>query len=370
MHFGRALPLTLVSLLAGGTLEATEVAVCTDQGRAVIELADDTAPRHVANFLSYVDSGFYTGTVFHRVVSGFVVQGGGFDRELRLRATVEPVENESSNGFSNTRGTVAAARTQDPDSASAQFFVNLQDNTQLDAGREPGYTVFGRVKEGIAVFDAIARLPTGAAGPFRAEVSTPLVAIKSIARLDEAALAAFPTDGREAALKAAIAAADDDPDEALRLIGHYRAICGADDVDIALTEARLALATGERRHAVFALEEVFATTDPAHPSAAAATALYREAMQVVSGCAFPAVPQLADGATATMDEMRAAQTAVREFVAAAETYLTCLTSVSDDEARGADERNTAISEHNRTVSAMEQVAAAFNEQLRIFKARG
>lgn len=368
----RALTLSIVvgGLLAAAPLHATQVAVCTERGRAVIELADDAAPLHVANFLSYVDSGFYSGIVFHRTVRGRAVQGGGYDRQLRLRPTVGTVANESRNGLDNTRGTVAAARLQDPDSATAQFFVNLDDNTEFDADREPGYTVFGRVKEGIAIFDEIGRLPTEAAGPFRGDVPTPIVAIKSIARLDEAALASLPADGREAALKDAIAAASGDPTEALRLIGHYRAICGADDPEITLAEARMALATDDRRHALFALEELNATTDPADPSRAAAAELYQEALQVVDGCAPAVAPTLPDATTATMDEMLAGQMRVREFVAAGEAYLTCLASVINDDARSAAERNTAVSEHNRTVSAMEEIAAAFNEQIRIFKARG
>jgi cyclophilin family peptidyl-prolyl cis-trans isomerase len=356
--------------LAAGALHATVVAMCTDRGRVVIELVDDAAPLHVASFLSYVDSGFYAGTVFHRTISGRIVQGGGVDRELRGRATAAPVANESTNGISNVRGTVAAARLEDPDSATAQFFVNLDDNsTQFDAGREPGYTVFGRVKEGIAIFDEIGGLPTEAAGPFRSDVPMPLVAIKSIARVDEAALAALPAEGRETALKDAIAAARD-PAEGLRLIGHYRAICGADDPEITLAEARMALATDDRRHALFALEELNATTDPADPSRAAAAELYQEALQVVDGCAPAVAPTLPDATTATMDEMLAGQMRVREFVAAGEAYLTCLASVINDDARSAAERNTAVSEHNRTVSAMEEIAAAFNEQIRIFKARG
>jgi peptidyl-prolyl cis-trans isomerase A (cyclophilin A) len=357
-------------LLAVGALHATEVAVCTDRGRAVIELADDAAPLHVANFLSYVDSGFYTGTVFHRAISGFVVQGGGVDRQLRPRATREPVPNESRDGVSNTRGTVAAARSDDPDAATSQFFVNLADNSQLDAGRDLGFTVFGRVKEGIEIFDEISRLPTEGAGPFRADVPMPLVAIKSIARLDEAALAAFPADGREAALKTAIMAAADDAAEGLRLIAHYRAICGPDDPEISLSEARMSLETGDRRHALFALEELDATTDAAHPSRELAAELYREALQVVDGCAPPMSPTLPDATTATMDEMVAGQARVRDYIAASETYLTCLANVIDDGARDAEERNVAVSEHNRTVSAMEEIAAAFNEKIRIFKARG
>ena len=371
MNEGCRLPIALLGLFGAGGLHATEVAVCTDRGRAVFELEDAAAPLQVANFLRYVDMGFFSGTVFHRALPGFVVQGGGVDRQLRGRATLAPVASESSNGLSNARGTIAAARLQDPNTATAQFFVNLEDNTALDDGREPGYTVFGHVKEGIAIFDEISRLPTGAAGPFAADVPTTLVAIESIARLDEEALAAYPAEGREVALKSAIeaAAAADDTAEALRLIGHYRAICGANDPEIALSEARMALAADARRRTTFVLEELFATTDPTHPSRAAATALYRQALQVVAGCEPPMPPTLPDAAAATTEEMLAAQQQVRGFVAAGETYLTCLTTVIDDEARSAEDRNVAVGEHNRVVSAMEQSAAAFNEQIRIFKAR-
>jgi cyclophilin family peptidyl-prolyl cis-trans isomerase len=373
-------PLAVAATLLGQTTLATEVAVCTDSGRAVFELADEASPQNVANFLQYVDMGYYTGTVFHRVLPGFVVQGGGVDRQLRARTTLPPVANESSNGISNARGTVAFARSDDPDSARAQFFVNLEDNTDLDGGgREPGFTVFARVKEGITVFDAISRLPTAAAGPFRADVPTPLVAIKSIVRLDEAALAALPAEGREAALKVEIAAAEaaGSHADALRLIGHYRALCGADDSDISLSEARMALAADDRRRALFALEELLATTDASQPAYEAATALYAEAgaetaagPQTVAGCAPPTMPRLPDASVASQEEMVTSQREVREFVAAGENHLACLAKVIDDEDRDADERNAAVGEHNRMVAAMEEIAAEFNERIRTFKARG
>jgi cyclophilin family peptidyl-prolyl cis-trans isomerase len=373
----------LAALLAvsGGALsvEATEVAVCTDHGRAVLELADGEAPQHVANFLRYVDLGFYSGTVFHRVQKDFVVQGGGFDRELRLRSTLPPVTNESRNGLRNERGTVAAARTLDPDSARSQFFVNLVDNTALDGGRDPGYTVFGRVKEGMEVFDAIGRLPTQAAGPFTADVPMPLPAIKSIVRLDEAALAALPEEGREAALAAEIAAAAaaGNAADALRLIAVYRALCSSDDPEIALTEARMALAASERSRALFALEELLATTDDGEPARAAALELYREAVtddsetrELLAACAPPAVPALPDASAVSMEEMVASQQQVREFVTAGEAYLACLAEIIDDDERSREMRNAAVEEHNRMISAMEEIAAAFNEQIRIFRSHG
>jgi cyclophilin family peptidyl-prolyl cis-trans isomerase len=376
----------LYALCGAGALHATDVAICTDSGRAVLELADEAAPQHVANFLRYVDMGYYTGTVFHRVQSGLFVQGGGLDRELRVRSTLPPVPNESTNGLRNTRGTVAAARTDDPDSARSQFFVNLADNSALDGepaerGRfgEIGYTVFGRVTEGIEVFDAIGRLPTGAKGPFPAEVPTPLVAIKSIARLDAAALAALPAEGREAALKDSIvaAAAAGNAVDALESIGHYRASCGADDPEIALTEARMALALDDRRRAMFALEEVLATTAAEEPAHAAAMELSREAAtdsamtsQLLAICTPPPVPALPDASSVSEAEMLASQRQVREFVAAGEAYVACLARVIDDEERSAGLRNAAVEEHNRMVAAMEEIAAGFNEQIRIFRARG
>lgn len=369
----------LGALCGAGTLSATEVAMCTDSGRVVLELADDAAPQHVANFLRYVDMGYFSGTVFHRVQRDLFVQGGGIDRKLQPRSTLPPVPSEASNGLRNVRGSVAAARTGDPNSARSQFFVNLADNTQLDRnGREPGYTVFGRVTEGLEVLDGISRLPTGAAGPFQADVPTPLVAIKSISRIDAAALGALPEEGREAALKAAIAeaAGAGNAAGALRLIGQYRSLCGADDAEIALAEARMALAADDRRRALFALEELLATTDPATPAHAAAMELYREAAtndrnteDLLAKCAPPAVPALPDASAVSESEMVASQRQVREFVASGEAYLACLGRIIDDKDLSAGLRNAAVEEHNRMVAAMEQIAAGFNEQVRIFRAR-
>jgi cyclophilin family peptidyl-prolyl cis-trans isomerase len=376
----RSVLLSLLGLASVSVANATDVALCTDRGRAVLELADTQAPQHVANFLKYVDMGYYSGLVFHRVKAGFVVQGGGVDRQLRGRPTLPPVQNESNNGLSNRRGTVAAARTEEPNSATAQFFVNLEDNPALDGGAKPGYTVFGRVKEGLAVFDQISRLPTRAAGQFKGEVPNPIVAIRSAARIDDAALAELPKDGADAALKGRIAAAATAGDHAttLRLIGQYHALCATEDPEIAIMDAQAALATNDLRHAVFVLEEYFATTDQKHPTFETATALYRKAVpenqrsaaQLVTDCAAPELPALPDGTKANLDEMTAAQKKVKAFVAAGETYLKCLAKIIDNKERPIEERNAAVNEHNRMVGAMEQQAAAFNEQIKKFKTRG
>jgi cyclophilin family peptidyl-prolyl cis-trans isomerase len=369
-----------VIIAATTTTQATEVAVCTDQGRFVIELADVQSPQHVENFLNYVDMAYYSGTVFHRAVGGFVVQGGGFDRQLRGRPTLPGVENESRNSLSNVRGTVAAARTADPHSATSQFFINLEDNRPLDAGADFGYTVFGRVKEGIQVVDQISRLPTGASGPFPSEVPTPLIAVSSIARLDAAALDALPAENRDAAIKQQItdAAAAENYPLALQSIEHYRAACGPPDPQIAVIEADAALRSGLRRRAIFVLEEFFSVTEASDdPSYQEAVALYRTAVpenaasaaQLVADCDAPMAPPIPDGGTATIDVMVAGQGAVRDFVAAGETYLECLSDVIDDEQRTGEQRNAAIAEHNRMVAGMEKIAADFNAQIRTFKER-
>ncbi|MFZ2633890.1 MAG: peptidylprolyl isomerase [Desulfosalsimonadaceae bacterium] len=151
----------------------------TSLGTIVIALDSQAAPKTVENFLAYVRDGFYNGTIFHRVIRGFMIQGGGFTETMEQKATQAAIPNEADNGLKNLRGTVAMARTSDPDSATAQFFINTVDNTPLDFtakdGRGWGYCVFGRVVEGMDVVDAIEKEPTtfrGGAGdvPVRAVI--------------------------------------------------------------------------------------------------------------------------------------------------------------------------------------------------------
>lgn len=157
------------------------VALNTNFGMIIVVLDQQRAPKTVANFLQYVTDGFYNGTVFHRVIPGFVAQAGGFTTDFDKKETRAPVANESGNGLSNTRGTIAMARTADPNSATSQFFINLADNTALDPQHNRwGYTVFGHVVDGMDIVDKIASLPTGPAGPFRADVpDTPVVIEKA-----------------------------------------------------------------------------------------------------------------------------------------------------------------------------------------------
>lgn len=157
----------------------------TTQGDIVLELQANSAPQTVANFLQYVRDKHYDGTTFHRVIDGFMVQGGGFDAQYRERATRPPIAHEgrqalARGGLRNTLGTVAMARTNDPQSATAQFFINVADNAHLDPSFQSyGYTVFGRVVDGMKVVERIATLPTGAGGPFRSDVPGTAVIIQS-----------------------------------------------------------------------------------------------------------------------------------------------------------------------------------------------
>jgi len=148
--------------------EAPKVALETDKGRIVLELYPDKAPATVKNFLAYVDDGHYNGTIFHRVIPNFMVQCGGMTLSMKEKPTKAPVKNEADNGLKNLRGTIAMARTQVPDSATAQFFINTVDNDFLNhKNKTPqgwGYTVFGKVVEGMDVVDAIAKVKTGNRG--------------------------------------------------------------------------------------------------------------------------------------------------------------------------------------------------------------
>lgn len=155
----------------------------TSLGTIKIELYDDKAPLTVANFLSYVNDKFYDGTIFHRVISGFMIQGGGFTPEMNQKATKSPIKNEANNGLSNKRGTLAMARTMVVDSATCQFFINHVDNPFLDFSSPTpqgyGYCVFGAVTEGLDVLDKIAAVKTGNVGYFQ-NVPTETVTIRSI----------------------------------------------------------------------------------------------------------------------------------------------------------------------------------------------
>jgi cyclophilin family peptidyl-prolyl cis-trans isomerase len=156
----------------------------TSKGTIVIELYPDKAPKTVANFLSYAEQGFYNGTIFHRVIPDFMIQGGGYTADRQRKDTGAPIPNEANNGLKNQEGTIAMARTSDPNSATAQFFINAKDNAFLDfknpTPSEYGYTVFGNVTHGMEVVHAIEHAPTSDQGTAFADLPTETITIESV----------------------------------------------------------------------------------------------------------------------------------------------------------------------------------------------
>lgn len=151
----------LVSLLAFPVFAETKILMETSQGNMVLSLDEEKAPITVANFVAYTKEGFYDGTIFHRVIPNFMIQGGGFDQTMKQKATKKEIINEGKNGLLNNRGTIAMARRGEPNSATAQFFINHKDNSFLNASSgDAGYAVFGKVIEGMDVLDKIAQVAT------------------------------------------------------------------------------------------------------------------------------------------------------------------------------------------------------------------
>ncbi len=151
----------------------------TNHGDIVLELNPKAAPVSVKNFLQYVEDGYYSGTIFHRIIKDFMIQGGGFSQDFQKKQTRAPIKNEAENGLKNVPGSVAMARTNDPDSATSQFFINLRNNLRLDwAGGRDGYTVFGEVIEGMSVVDYIATAPTTKKGGMGDVPETPIMILE------------------------------------------------------------------------------------------------------------------------------------------------------------------------------------------------
>ena len=169
------------NLMAATPAKAPHVLLDTTNGQIEIELDPVKAPISTKNFLEYVDSGFYTNTIFHRVIPGFMAQGGGFTQQMQQKETKAPIKNEASNGLHNVRGTLSMARTSNPDSATSQFFINVKDNDFLDQG--DGYAVFGKVVKGMDVVDVIVNSQTTTKSGMQNVPVDPVI-IKSAKRID------------------------------------------------------------------------------------------------------------------------------------------------------------------------------------------
>lgn len=180
---------TGIALMLTSTVTSAETRVKleTNRGAIVLELYEEKAPKTVENFLQYVQDGFYEGTIFHRVIDGFMIQGGGFTEAFQQKPTRKPIPNEADNGLENVRGSIAMARTSDPHSATSQFFINVADNDFLNHPGQDGwgYAVFGRVVEGMDVVDEIRQIPTGSGGPFPRDVPQSPVIIEKATIIPE-----------------------------------------------------------------------------------------------------------------------------------------------------------------------------------------
>ena len=181
-------PLVILSATAAGTgalgadPQVTQVDMKTNVGTIRLELYPAKAPKSVENFLQYAKDGHFNGTIFHRVIDNFMIQGGGFDKNYKQKPTRDPIQNEAKNGLKNDLGTIAMARTSAPHSASSQFFINGKNNDFLNAANAQdgwGYTVFGKVVSGMDVVTKISRSPTGAGGPFPTDAPRDMVVIES-----------------------------------------------------------------------------------------------------------------------------------------------------------------------------------------------
>jgi cyclophilin family peptidyl-prolyl cis-trans isomerase len=186
MLFATLLVMVSIMVTSGFSEKASGnpvVVIKTSVGDITVELFKDKAPKSVENFLAYAESGYYNGTIFHRVIKGFMIQGGGFTPDMTRKPTKPPIQNEANNGLRNTRGTIAMARTSDVNSATSQFFINTVDNTGLNyKGSTPdayGYAVFGKVIDGMDVVDKIERTATGTKGSYR-DVPLQAVLIQSV----------------------------------------------------------------------------------------------------------------------------------------------------------------------------------------------
>jgi cyclophilin family peptidyl-prolyl cis-trans isomerase len=357
---------------------AVDVRLCTSEGAIVVELDERNAPLHAANFARYAESGYYTGTVLHRVVAGSMVQGGSFGPRLERRRPGEPVRNESGNRLSNERGTIAASRGEDPDSATSQFFFNLADNAHLDATPGmPGYTVFGRVKSGLEVLDRIAALPTRRVGDMT-DVPDPPVELESVALLPGSAsfgAAAEPApEALEAGFEAALAVGD--PRATLASIDALRRSCLTLDGRQHVAEAEAAFALGMPDRARYGLEQYLASATTLDPELPRAQRLYAglpaerssDIDALLASCQMPVAPSIPDGRTAELMSLRVVESEVLRYRQSGEFYLDCITRVLDEGTLGERDTIDATARHNAAVVEMTAVLTRFNEAARAYKA--
>ncbi|HUF73433.1 MAG TPA: peptidylprolyl isomerase [Gammaproteobacteria bacterium] len=370
---------SIALILSSGTALAVDVRICTSRGAIDVELDDRRAPLHAANFVRYAESGFYDGTILHRAVPGSMVQGGSYTLGLERRTPSDPVRNESGNGLSNQRGTIAASRADDPDSATSQFFFNLSDNTHLDARPgAPGYTVFGRVTAGLQVLDAVSAMPTRRSGNLD-EVPQPLVVVESVTALDRQPRFGLSIEPDPAALRADL--------ETMRSRGDAPGILGAIDtlrrscidLDAAerLAEAEAAESLGLNERSRYARERYMAAANGSGPALPRARDLIgglpeaepiRDIDSLIAHCRRPVAPSVPDGRFTELTTMQALEGAVLRYRQLGELYIDCVARVIENQELNDAETIEATKRHNDAVIEMTAVLMRFNQAARTFKA--
>ena len=381
--------LLLLFLLPLNEIKATEVSVCTDAGNFTINLLDDAAPLHVENFIKYVESGFYLGTVFHRVIKNFVVQGGGYTRNFRSKNILDPVKNESKNGLNNNIGTIAAARTSDPDSATSQFYINISDNPSLNATRNNfGYTVFGEITNGMETIDGIASLPTGESGPFISDVTDPLIAITAITIVPVDRHPELTLEQKKQTLLNEINNAIDKEDfeSAEYFFREYHAICGETGPELMIAEVKVLVALEKNQLATEMLAEYLLIADNTKEEYLEALSLSRQLTsgmvipesqetirlrELLGNCSFPTMPNLPDARVASLEEMIEAQEQVKKYIELSNVRLDCLDKVmhADDQPLAYEDLRLVTAAYNQAVDMQNDIAGSFNSQRAVFLER-
>lgn len=411
---------TVVALFASSAAVAVDVRLCTNFGAVDIEIDDQLAPRHAANFLGYVNAGFYDGTIIHRIVPGTMVQGGRFDPSFRERTPSAPIANESNNGLENSRGTIAAARSDNPDSASSQFFFNLTDNSHLDGSNSAqGYTVFGRVTAGLDTLDEISELPSQTRGS-QQDVPVGLVEVQSAAVLDRspvfglsiepdpaelsadfdrvnargdsaATLAALDAMKRScvglnpsqivAGAEAAIALRQND--RARYLLEPYIASPGARDSNRTVAESLLRALDSGAADIAASTTDIEGETFPRDPVAISRDAravgsdfransggfgeTSRDIDDLIGRCRRPIAPSVPNGRFVERFALQSVERSVIQFRQSSELYLNCVRQVLEATDLDDNEMTAITRRYNDMVIELTAVSTRFNQAVANFR---
>jgi cyclophilin family peptidyl-prolyl cis-trans isomerase len=371
--------------LACTQVQASEYLMCTDLGPIEITIYQDESPVHADNFQRYVEEEFFTGLIFHRVVQGFVVQAGRYNRQFGARLDRPPISIESANGLSNVRGTIAAARTNDPNSASSQFFINLSDNGSLNPRRRnPGYTVFGEITSGMELIDLIGSLPTGAVGPLISEVPIPTIAIRSIFPKASINLSSINLNGAELSSLFERLTNEQKYREANDLLNAHLADCGDINSLYLILKTRLYGAMNNNEQAMRYLEEYFWFANAQDPYFLEAQTIYNRISltngdlattpikeilaKTKASCSVPYPPVMPNGQNSILLDMQFARSAILGFSQKMEDLVDCIEDAQGERGLSTEEDAFLESAYYRTIDVNEAMQRRLNFEIKIFGA--